>query len=587
VVSSAISSTGHAPVDSAQLAGAVADLAMRSSQLESGFLTMQQMMGQMMLAQHAHSTQVANSLARLSALYEAAVGAPIPSYSEEYDEGGAGVDGGGEMAGPDGRGVDASNTVGPGGAVGQDPPPLPPLPGASAGLAPAPGPAVPSGPVADASRGNAGGTAGIQPRVVSFPSAAGGAVPGAVSPHFARGVAGGLVTPPAHARRVGIPGTAAAVASATPDSIHSFSSWQEPRTIASSVHAGAVVSAANVPFLTDHSAGAVAKWADAVEPLVMRGAIPDLTAHVSEKVLLRLRVRGAFFVPGAETFLTMSPAEQLKELRQRLIGQNPVSELSQIKRQPSATSAEVRLRGEDFIVNLLDWERKHANIPDRSSRALAYFKSQYPAAFRDAFPEFALEIYRNYAAAHGVELSGQVPFNLEVASIAFSFPQYSRASESDKEHVWSLAITRPGGAGTAAGAPAPAASSGAASSASASGTRGGKHVGGGTSKGGGPSSGSAPRSTFRGSPPPGFTPEQLTFLRSLAAQGLVSLPGSSGGAVAGKAAPTAPAQPSGRGGRGGGGAGRGGGGAGRGGGRGGHSGSGRRSDSGGDPHHSS
>lgn len=103
------------------------------------------------------------------------------------------------------------NIVGSGGAVGLVPPSLPPFSGASAGLAPVPGPAVPSGLVADASRGSEGGTAGIQPRAVSFPSAAGGADTGATSPHLARYVAGGLVTLLALARRVGVPGTAAAV----------------------------------------------------------------------------------------------------------------------------------------------------------------------------------------------------------------------------------------------------------------------------------------------------------------------------------------------------------------------------------------
>ena len=333
MVSGATSSTGHALVDIAQLAGAVADLAARSSRFESGLLTMQQMVGQMMLAHQSHATQVADSLARLSAHHydEAAVGASIQSYDEEYDMGGAGVNGGGDTFVPDGFSGDASNTVGSGGAVGLVPPPLPPSSGASVGLAPAPGPAVPSGPVADASRGIAGGIAGIQPRATSFPSAAGVVVSGASSSHLVR-VAGGLVTPIAQAHRVGIPGAAAAVTSASPGSIHSFSSWQEPRTIA---------------------------------------------------------------------------------------------------------------------------------------------------------------------------------------------------------------------------------------------------------QGGGSSSGSA-----RGVPFPGFSPEQLTFLQGLAAQGLVSLPGSSGGAAAAKAPPVEPTQSSGRGGRGGGGIGRGGGGAGRGGGRGGHNGGSKRGESGVNPHHS-
>jgi len=108
VVGGATSSTGHAPVDSAQLIRAIADLVMRSRQLESRFLTLQQQMGQIMLAHQALSTQVADSLARLSALYEAAVGASIRSYDEEYGTGGAGVDDGGDTSVPDGFDGDAS-----------------------------------------------------------------------------------------------------------------------------------------------------------------------------------------------------------------------------------------------------------------------------------------------------------------------------------------------------------------------------------------------------------------------------------------------------------------------------------------------
>jgi hypothetical protein len=231
-VSGAVPSAGRVPADSAQLVRAVAEFASRSRQLEVQFLSLQQMLSQMKLAQSSHSTQVADSLALLSAHFEAAVGASIPLCNEEHDEGGAGVDGGGEMAGPDGRGVYASNTVGPGGAVGHVPPPLPPHPGASVGLAPVPGPAVPSGPVADASRGIAGGTAGILPSAVSSPSAAGEAVSGATSSLLMRCAAVGLVTSLACARRAGFPDSAATVTSAAPYIIRGFSSWKGPHTTA-------------------------------------------------------------------------------------------------------------------------------------------------------------------------------------------------------------------------------------------------------------------------------------------------------------------------------------------------------------------
>ena len=203
VVSGAISSTGHAPVDSAQLIGAVAELVARSSQLEAGLLSMQQMMGQIMLAHQSHATQVADSLARLSAHHEAAVSASIQSYYEEYGWAAQGSTTAATRLFLMGSVATLPNTGGSGGAVGLVPPPLPPSTGASVGFAPVPDLAVPSGFVTDALRGTAGGIADIQPRAAPF---RGGVVSGATSSHLAR-VAGGLVTPIAQAHHAGIPGT--------------------------------------------------------------------------------------------------------------------------------------------------------------------------------------------------------------------------------------------------------------------------------------------------------------------------------------------------------------------------------------------
>lgn len=424
-------------------------------------------------------------------------------------------------------------------------------PAASGGSTPAPGLAVLSAHVTDASRGAAGGAGHGTSDPLPFSSANGGVAACALNPQ-SRTVAQsvGFVTPGPRATSFlsGGQRPPASAMVATPETIQSSpSAHSAHQSISSSlVHASAVVATVPVPQLRDPSAGAVSKWLDQIDSYVRQGVLLSLTPYLAERVKSMLITRG-YGIAGEPAFDSISAAEQMQALRHFLGMRDKLAERLAIRVQvrPDTTPAKLRDHIALVIARLREWM---TTFGGSEAEALAQLMSSFQHTSKTLFEDLAKNTYAAYRARNLPAGAVQEPvvFNLDAASAAVSFPQYCTLSFPDQEAVWNSMLPRSNAAdpGSASGAGS-SKSGGVANSSSRSGggssggskSRGGAQVGAASSSS---KSGGGQRSQQRANPLATLSSEQRELLKQLEDQGAISVTDSR--RLGAATAPSPPAQ---------------------------------------------